>query len=1267
MRKLFFNLLFISAVIICLPVSAQAVDSDGDGLSDFDELLWGTDPCDPDTDNDALWDGDEVYKYDTNPTDPYTDDDTLRDGVEVYVYYTDPTWWTTDGDPYSDGLELKNESCPLDPPSGMGSVQSPGDNVFVAAYPVIEIVVDSNISVEAVSTIEFLEGGSFLGTQEYSITNTNGSSVSVGTTQSHTTGGWVEINNEEADIQQRTTYQDEISTDEEKYWTGYSEGKSTEVEVGAEVGASMTMGVYGKVYGSVKNTVETGSYSDDYKGHSNTKRSGEELTSEKIYKTSTSQGSSEESTFSTTVTKTAYNETSVTDTEAISQGQNWSTATTVDEQNAGILHFSFKIKNTGTDIAEELKDLQFNIYIGDRTPKTIYETDKSNLIPGGEIVVGVDVTLTLEEMGAIDEGEPIKIIVADYSYGTDELFFESAWAEDVLVEIDDGVEDGDESIDHYMTYVDFGETYLDVLKRLNMSVQHGSSGNTYPEIELTLDSNSIISVQNKPVTEWSWWNIYIQDLNDTAPRFSDQPATKKSRLQLVYYQDSDHDFYTDRTELKIGTDHQDFNSHPSPILIAGKIIDDSEPNKTIRLKFTNSGNYDAYGIEAILYSPDDTTTVIDSLIGGGGRIEAGRTFEPNETLIFSVNDINYTVPEVLVRYNDPQGSHTFITKLDISTDPNQAIESQVAYMLESKLSVTTYMHKSDSWIVLDYLNPSSTVYDANITVYYQDMNGVIIDTVNKIVDLVKWDNSFFFYWNPPDLLTLDPVGETFKAVITITDYQGIEIDYDVQKFALEPSDFDKANLYDDSVINFLDFSLFAQDYNDTRDINDLALLAEYWLEEDILKYILHLCSTTGGSVITPGEGAFEYDPCTIVPIMAQPELGVKFLNWSGDLVDEGCVNSSNNPNTTVLLDQSGIIRAQFGHTLDINSSEGGSVISPGEGIFDSKPGSIIKIFAESDIGYIFDEWTGTTVENGKVADPNAAATTVSVDGDYTLYANFVAQLGYPVTVSIGNPGNTADDTGYGSVGYVYEIGKYEVTTGQYTEFLNAVAATDVYGLYNTDMWLDKYGCKIQRSGSSGSYTYFVDPNRANRPVNYVSWYDALRFANWLHNGVPNGPQDSYTTEDGAYDMDGDPNLPRNAGAKVWLLSEDEWYKAAYHKNDGITGNYWEYPTGTDSMPSNDLIEPDPGNNATYWDGDYTIDFPYYMTEVGEFENSGSPYDTFDQGGNVWEWNEAIIGANRGLRGTAFNNDGEPLRASVRHSFPPTGEVCYVGFRVAIRE
>ena len=279
------------------------------------------------------------------------------------------------------------------------------------------------------------------------------------------------------------------------------------------------------------------------------------------------------------------------------------------------------------------------------------------------------------------------------------------------------------------------------------------------------------------------------------------------------------------------------------------------------------------------------------------------------------------------------------------------------------------------------------------------------------------------------------------------------------------------------------------------------------------------------------------------------------------------------------------------------------------------------------------------------------------------------------TVPVGNPGNAADTygDGYGAVSYEYNIGKYEVTAGQYSEFLNAVADTDTYGLYDVRMDSSTYGCKIERSGSSGSYTYSVAGDYANRPMNGVSWGDSARFANWLHNGQPTtGVQDATTTEDGAYYLNGATTntallaVSREADWQWAITSVDEWYKAAYHKNDGVTGNYFDYPTSSDSVPSIDLIDPDPGNNATFFDSTYyyTIGNPYYRTEVGAHENSDSPYGTFDQGGNVWEWNEAIDGSRRGLRGGAFNYDVDFLLASYRHGYYPAYELNSTGFRVS---
>lgn len=304
-----------------------------------------------------------------------------------------------------------------------------------------------------------------------------------------------------------------------------------------------------------------------------------------------------------------------------------------------------------------------------------------------------------------------------------------------------------------------------------------------------------------------------------------------------------------------------------------------------------------------------------------------------------------------------------------------------------------------------------------------------------------------------------------------------------------------------------------------------------------------------------------------------------------------------------------------------------------------------------------------------------------VDVDLSDVAAFQIVFGTPVgvvieTVPVGNPGNPADsqrDGPFGSVSYPYSIGKYEVTAGQYTALLNAVAATDTYGLYSPQMWTHAEGCKIERTGAPGSYAYSVASDWANRPVNFVSFGDALRFANWLHNGQPRGAQNLTTTEDGSYSLDGrstDDQLEdvvREPDATWVVPSEDEWYKAAYHANDGVTGSYFNYPMGVDFGISNDLTDPDPGAHATYYriPNDFTIGAPYYRTEVGAHENSASPYGTFDQGGNVVEWNESIPLFNgRGLRGGAYLFGSDLLAAWTRpFEYHSSDEFSDIGFRV----
>jgi len=266
--------------------------------------------------------------------------------------------------------------------------------------------------------------------------------------------------------------------------------------------------------------------------------------------------------------------------------------------------------------------------------------------------------------------------------------------------------------------------------------------------------------------------------------------------------------------------------------------------------------------------------------------------------------------------------------------------------------------------------------------------------------------------------------------------------------------------------------------------------------------------------------------------------------------------------------------------------------------------------------------------------------------------------------SIGDAGNAEDAaTGslYGAVAYAYQIARNETTISQYAEFLNAVAKTDTYSLYSANM-------SISRSGVSGSFTYSEASGSANKPITYVSWFDAARFTNWLHNGQPGGAQDAATTENGAYTLLGAMSgvIAKNGGAKAWIPTESEWYKAAYYdpnKGGAGVGGYWQQASQSDTMAGNTIGV---ANSANFYDDDY-VDFPgMALTDVGAYGlNSDSAYGTNDQAGNVYEWNDAVIsGSSRGLRGGAWLYEASYLPASSRSGSTPTFEYDDVGFRVA---
>jgi len=271
-------------------------------------------------------------------------------------------------------------------------------------------------------------------------------------------------------------------------------------------------------------------------------------------------------------------------------------------------------------------------------------------------------------------------------------------------------------------------------------------------------------------------------------------------------------------------------------------------------------------------------------------------------------------------------------------------------------------------------------------------------------------------------------------------------------------------------------------------------------------------------------------------------------------------------------------------------------------------------------------------------------------------------------VGVGEPGNVADANGRGAVAYRYRISRHEVTTGQWVEFLNTKALADRDGgLWNNDMDSTRSGpgarCEITRQGEPGEFQHSVPTELVNRPVTHVSFLDACRFCNWLHNGQKEGD-----TEEGAYTLKGysgtdGRRIRRNPGARYFVPTDDEWYKAAYFdpRKPGGAG-YWKYPVRSDQAPDREVDSP---RGMNFHQGGY-LDEKRFCTDVGHFRQAVGPWGTFDQGGNVHEWTEGLTAPFlRHLWGGAFDTPDAGLNSPIPNRFYTSiSDVPSVGLRIA---
>ncbi|MFC1847877.1 S8 family serine peptidase [Chloroflexota bacterium] len=173
--------------------------------------------------------------------------------------------------------------------------------------------------------------------------------------------------------------------------------------------------------------------------------------------------------------------------------------------------------------------------------------------------------------------------------------------------------------------------------------------------------------------------------------------------------------------------------------------------------------------------------------------------------------------------------------------------------------------------------------------------------------------------------------------------------------------------------------------------NDYSIQANF--EEIPIQYDLTAIGAMGGSVADPGEGVFTYDEGTVVALLAVPDLGFDFVNWTGDV---GTVADVNAADTTITMDNDYSIQANFieidTSQLTVTSSEGGDVTDPGEGSYTYTTGNVADLLAVPEAGFVFCSWTGDVA---MVDDVNAADAFITMNGDYSITANFRPDTAYP--------------------------------------------------------------------------------------------------------------------------------------------------------------------------------------------------------------------------------------------------------------------------------
>lgn len=188
----------------------------------------------------------------------------------------------------------------------------------------------------------------------------------------------------------------------------------------------------------------------------------------------------------------------------------------------------------------------------------------------------------------------------------------------------------------------------------------------------------------------------------------------------------------------------------------------------------------------------------------------------------------------------------------------------------------------------------------------------------------------------------------------------------------------------------------------------------------------------------------------------------------------------------------------------------------------------------------------------------------------------------------------------------YEMGKYEVTRGEFAKFVSETGydAGSACNVFDGSKWESRSGSNWRNPGIRQDDSH---------PVTCVNWDDAQAYIAWLS---------------------------KKTGQEYHLPTEAEWEYACYG------GNKTEY------CGSNDI-------DAVAW---YAGNSGNTSHSVGQKQANG--YGLYDMSGNVWQWMQNSAEGGRVLRGCAWTGQLQFAKASFRGAENPANRLNHSGFRLA---